>query len=161
MSDAKTSAPVTKKVGGLAAPDNGKVKTPSKKAGKSFYNYKTAVDAAGKSILDDKGRLTDMPIEIKNEKGEIVQPSFSYAKNKPIGRKEFANDGAFLKFRAGLFNYRGNRLLEIAKKLTERSENYLKYGDQKKAKAAAKLDRLKKQMAALEAQLLAEATDAE
>lgn len=118
-------------------------KTRKPKAVKPAFALTSATAADGSAIkLDDKGRLTALPAN--------WNPSF-----KPISGKSFANRADRLLFKAILVDAVVTRLQEKAARLRERAANPGKAAVSNERKAK-KLEKLRSQIAELEAALAAD-----
>lgn len=128
----------------------------SRKTARSVYDFSGAfklVDGKRVSILNDGGKLTEIPSEQKNAKGEVLQEGYDPSKHKPLSKKDFADGSVALGFRATMLEYRGNKFLEQARSMKAKAEAFSKYKNDAKRKAAMKLEKIRKQAAALEAVL--------
>lgn len=142
----------TKKVGGPVPPQvkKGEPKDKDKKDKKDKKGGRKIFDIAsftGKK--DANGKLMEIP------------STWNPKEFKPLSRKEFASDDVFLDFRAQDLELKIERVVKLAKDLRVRASNLRKFGDEKTRKKAAKLQRMREQMAALEKELESEGVTAE
>jgi hypothetical protein len=81
---------------------------------------------------------------------------FDFTKHKPLGKKNFTSDGTgFNEFRSLSMKYKGNRLLASAKRIDDEIATEKTFGTAEQRKSVKKALKLKEQLAALEAELLA------
>jgi len=82
-----------------------------------------------------------------------VPEGFDFAKNKPLGKKEFSGKSIWMLHRAELFVFKASLLTQKAEALRVDSERVSKLGDNKTAKAVKKAQKIKSQLATLMAEL--------
>jgi hypothetical protein len=153
----------SKKVGGTATADpKGKKGKKAKKA-KKVYDFSSCVNTDGESIVNDDGKLTGVPVAIPaaEEGGDPVQVGFDPAAHKPLVKDDFADSATYMDFRAYMCDMQIARKTELAKVLRKKAAKLRKYGDEKTRKRVMRLDRMKEQMAALQAELEAEGFELE
>lgn len=147
-------------------------KTPTEKAPKAKktraeFPIKTAktIDAEGNIVnaVDDKGKLTAVPITIPGESPDDKPKfaGFDSSKHKPLKKTDFASEDVFLDFRALINREKADKLIEQADSFTEKANKIRKFGDTKTRKKATKLEKMRKQMAELEKELVSEGFDLE
>ena len=122
----------------------------AERKGRSVFSKKSAVDANGASMVDEKGQLTGVP----NADGQ-----FDLKVHKPLGKNDFATSDVFMDFRAWTLNIRAARLTSQAEKLTTSANNLRKFGDDKSRKRFERLEKMREQIATLEAQFAAEGVE--
>lgn len=129
--------------------------------GRPAYNYSKAVDADGKSIVSDEGKLLAIPQEVTDGEGKVVQEAYSFSKHKPLGKDDFASGAVFHQYRAEMCEHRAGRLMEQAKSHRNRSKILGSFKDEKSRKKAEKAQRMREQLAKLQAELAEEGIDLE
>jgi hypothetical protein len=153
------AAATTKKVGtkksGQKAGDGEK----KEKKVKAAFDYSALTDQ-----LNEDGLLTAVPstrtVET-NDKGKEVEKfdGWSPKDHKPLKRGDFATDDVFLDFRVFVLDHQLWQKQESRDSLAKRADRLRQFGDEKTRKKAAKLSRMREQMAALEAELSEEGID--
>ena len=106
----------------------------AKKKGRVAFDVKTAK-------VDDKGLLTAVP------------ENFDPKKHKGLKKKQFADVATHMDYLSAMAKFNSERLAAKAVDLTARAERIRKFGDEGTRKKVAKVERMKKQMAALKAEL--------
>ena len=141
-STAAPAAPKVRKVGGDNPSTEGneekrvRVKRPK-------FDITTARDASGNTIaLNEDGQMTGIPVN--------WSPDY-----RPLKRNNFGTRETYVEYRLSLFDRAIQRLQDRKAEWTERLEETRGGGDPTK-KAVRKAERLKRQLAELEAQLAAE-----
>ncbi|MAF76507.1 MAG: hypothetical protein CMF17_11780 [Idiomarinaceae bacterium] len=108
--------------------------------------------AVPRPIVHNEGsEMEAVPLPKKAD--NVVSEGFMSALHKPLVKGDFASEDVYLEFRAFLGRARAAKLLRGAKTLETRADKIRKFGDEKTRKKAAKLERMKEQMAALEKEL--------
>lgn len=107
------------------------------------------------SIVNDDGKLTAVPVTIKDG-DTVIFEGYNPTMHKPLKKEHFADMPTFMLYQAFLLRFRGERMIEIAKKREDRAQHLLKFGDEATRKKAQKYARMKDQMEKLKAQLKAE-----
>lgn len=171
------AAAKTRKVGNPSTDTSSKgksdAKTPDPDKGRKTYNYKKAqlqvpvVDEDGNatdelqlvSAVNSEGKLIGVPTKIVDEDGETVQSGYDPFKHKPLIKTDFASEDVFIDYRAFVAQCKSDAFGKRAKLLVSRANKMRKFGDDKTRKAMKKRDRMRKEMAALEAELTAEGVD--
>jgi len=151
----------SKKVGGASNGDAATKSEEKQEKGRKVFSSKNAVDAEGTSILDEAGKLTAVPVQVKNEGGEVTYDGFHYRKHKPLTKADFAGTDVYMDYRAFSLRQRIDAMVVLATKYTTQATNLRKFGDEKTRKAVARVHKLREQMAALEAELAADGVDYE
>lgn len=122
--------------------------------GRAIYRFGNAVNADGESIIQD-GKLTAVPVTVETN-GEVTFVGFDPFKHKPLKSTVFASSDVFMDFRAHLLNTRASKMTALADKLSARANRLRKFGNDETRKKAEKLERLRSQYKALEAELASE-----
>ena len=114
--------------------------------------------AVPRPVVHNEG--SDMEaVPLPKKADNVVSEGFSSALYKPLVKGDFASEDIYLEYRAFVGRARAAKLLRGAKTLETRADKIRKFGDDKTRKKAAKLDRMKEQMKALEAELAAAGVD--
>lgn len=124
--------------------------------GRSVYDYKTAfklVDGKRVSIVNSDGKLLEVPREVKDGDGKIIQEGFDPRKHKPLKKSDFADEPAYIRYTADVAEYQAARFAKRAEDLRKKADNLAKFGDPKTRKKISRRERLLKQLQALEAEL--------
>lgn len=171
-------ATASKKVGGDTTSAN-KKGNPDKepKKGRTVFDFSTATNetgesvgegenaiAPGASVVNDDGLLLAVPSIIKtdtDDKGKVTEKFVGWnpKAHKPLVRKDFASDDIFLDFRVWCLDLDIKKKTKNRDSLAKRADRLRKFGDEKTRKKAAKLARMREQMAALEAELESDGVD--
>lgn len=120
--------------------------------------------AIGASIVNEDGLLLSVPSRIAastDDKGKVTETFIGWdpKSHKPLVRKDFASDDIFLDFRVYCLDIDIIKKTKNRDSLAKRADRLRKFGDEKTRKKAAKLARMREQMAALEAELESDGVD--
>ena len=107
------------------------------------------------AAVNEAGLLVAVPVDIV-ENEETVYAGFSVFDHKPLNKKQFASDDVYLDFQALVAETRGKKLIELAFDRRERATKLRRFGDKKTRSRVAKLERMQKQLAELQAALKAD-----
>lgn len=159
---------------------DGKVKGKKEKKEKKVkpvFSIKTAkamipvLDEAGKptkelvlgSAVNEKGLLIAVPVTIPgaNEGDDPIQVGYDPAVFKPLKKDVFANIQTHLRFQAMMDNIRAEKLKNSAAVKLSKAEKLDKFGDEAIRRKAQRLQRMREQIKALEAQLVEDGADLE
>jgi hypothetical protein len=136
-----------KKVGGTVAKPE-KVKKAKQdgeaKPAKPNFDFATAKDAAGAAIPLQEGKLTAAPA------------NYEFGKFAKLKKSDFASKAAVMEFQANAMEFRAGKMMERAASLRTDARNTAKFGDEATVKKAKKMEKLRKALAALEAELEAD-----
>jgi hypothetical protein len=110
------------------------------------------------TAVNEEGLLIAVPVTIKD--GEtVVYSGYDVRKHKPLKKTDFASSANFLQFQAHSIRLKAERMLAVAKDKETKAERLLKFGDEQTRKKAAKVAKMREQLAALEKQLSEEGID--
>jgi hypothetical protein len=141
----------TKKVGGAAAAASkgatDAAKTKTKKAKRTTFDVKTAVDAQGNSLVNGDNKLTGVPA------------NFDPKTHKPLKAKMFADEAAGMEFKASQYEAKAAIFKLNADKLREDAKKFREFGDPEKRKSIKKLEKTAEQLLAIQESLAGEGAD--
>lgn len=110
------------------------------------------------SAVNEDDLLIAVPVKILDG-DTVVYSGFDVRKHKPLKKSVFASSAGYLKFQAHLTRIRAERMLKIAEDKEAKATRLLKFGDEQTRKKAAKVAKMREQLAALEKQLGEEGID--
>lgn len=84
---------------------------------------------------------------------DTIPTDYDFKLHKPLKGKDFAGKAGFWEFKAAQTKLRAENMLAAAAALTDRAVKFRAFGDDKVAKSAKKLERVRAQAAALEKEL--------
>lgn len=113
---------------------------------KPVFDVSTAVKG-NKSCVDENGLLTSMP------------DNYVYGDFKGLKKEQFANKTVNIEYRAGIFQWRGERMIKKAGSMRADAGRLAKFGDEKTAKKAKKVSRIREEYAKLMAELKADGVE--
>lgn len=117
-------------------------KDQSKKVGGGEGAEKKKQKSSKKTAFAGTGHKVAMPV------------GFSFDTHKAIKSKDFDNEGLALEHKAAMFEYRGNKMIETAKKMREKAKLEGKY-DSKTKKSVKRALKAQEALAKLSAELSA------
>jgi hypothetical protein len=112
------------------------------------------------SAINKDGLLISVPKTV-TEGGKVLYEGFDMRKHNPLKKGDFADIATYLDHQAFIAREKGNRLIALAEDKEKKAERIRKFGDEDTRKKAAKIARMREQLAALEQQLTAEGIDVE
>lgn len=115
------------------------------------FDLTTAVNDKGESVAKTDGEGDDAATVLTG-----VPANWNMNKHKPLTKENFDGEVNFLLFKASVADQWAKRYLESAAKYREAAERSAKYGDEDTRKKAAKLDKMRREYLALQAELAAE-----
>lgn len=138
---------------------------------KGFKAMMPVLDAEGKATeelklqnaVNDDGQLLAVPVEIpgKNDGDAPIQIGFSVGKHESLKKEHFANIVVFLKYQAMVARQKADKLIKLAEEKEKKADKLEKFGDDALRKKANRLQRMREQIAKLEAQLTADGVNLE
>jgi len=147
-----------KKVGANDKPET-QTTTKEKLKGRIDFPKKTAMyrDTEGNVVtaVNAENLLIAVPRTITDPKDrdKIVYAGFDTRKHLPLKKVDFASMATYLLYQGFIARERAQRLTKIAENKEATATRLLKYKDEATRKKAAKRDRMRKELAALEKQL--------
>jgi len=112
------------------------------------------------SAVNKDGLLIAVPKTIEKD-GKILYEGFDTRKYNPLKKGDFADIATYLDCQAFVAREKGNRLIALADDKEKKAERIRKFGDEVTRKKAAKVARMREQLAVLEQQLTSEGIDVE
>ena len=103
-------------------------KEKKEKVGRSVYDYSSAIDADGNSIVKN-GKLLSVPVTIPGSGDEPLQVGYNPKKHVPLKDVDFASQPAFLRYRADGIQAKAEVLAATANGLRAKAERFEKFGD--------------------------------
>lgn len=149
------------KVGGNQKPnDTGKKEKPK---GRIDFPKKTAMyrDKAGQIVtaLNAENLLIAVPATISDADGRTEYAGYDSRKHKPLKKSDFVSMANYLQFQGYTARLHAAKLVKIAEDKEAKASRLLKFGDEQTRKKAAKVAKMRDQLAALEKQLTEEGID--
>lgn len=156
----------------MVTTDDGKKEKKEKKK-KAIFDIKSAMavvpviedgKATNKTVFDiasKDGRLFAMPKTIyeDGDSNKITYQGWDMKLHKPIPKSSFSDDVTYIEYQAEVAMQQGNKFLAVALLKSEQAATLRKFGDKKLQKKAAKLEKMRKALAALEAELAEESQE--
>lgn len=117
-------------------------------------------DKDGKVItaINAENLLIVVPVTIQ-EGDKVVYAGYDPRKHLPLKKSNFASMATYLQYQGYVARFRAARLIKIAEDKETKASRLLKFGDEQTRKKAAKIAKMRDQLAALEKQLTAEGID--
>ena len=150
---APVTAPVSTLVGAAtvatAAPTEEAAAAPAAKKGgpgmiREDFAIATAVDAAGASVVDANGKLTATPA------------NWNMNKHKSFKQEDFVDEPTFMEYKASVSDLWAKRYIDAAANYRAQAINIRKFGNADDLKRMNKLEKMRKEYAALAAEMAAE-----
>jgi hypothetical protein len=155
----------TTKVGGVNKADKPEEKPPKEKKEKIDFPIKEAKyrNEEGQIVtaINEENLLIAVPKTILGENDKVEYAGWDNRKHKPLKRTDFAGMATFLQFQGHSARLHAARLIKIAEDKEQKADRLLKFGDENTRKKAAKVAKMREQLAALEQQLSAEGINVE
>lgn len=150
-----------KKVGTPEKPETTEPKE-EKQKGRIDFPVKSAKyqDKDGKVVtaINAENLLIAVPKTIK-EGDKVVYAGYDPRKHNPLKKSHFASMSGYLQYQGHVARIRAARLIKIAETKEASAARLLKFGDEQTRKKAAKIAKMREQLAALEKQLTEEGID--
>lgn len=153
-----------KKVGANEKPET-QTTTKEKPKGRIDFPKQAAMyrDKEGKMVtaVNAENLLIAVPSRIvdKDDGDKILYAGFDTRKHLPLKKADFVSMAFYLQYQGYIARERAQRLITTAENKEATATRLLKYKDENTRKKAAKRDRMRKELAALEKQLADEEVD--
>lgn len=111
------------------------------------------------TAINGESLLVAVPKTIMDGELKVVYAGYDSRKHKPLKKSNFASMATYLQYQGYIARLRAHRLVKIAEDKEKKASRLLKFGDEQTRKKAAKISKMRDQLAALEKQLTAEGID--